>query len=274
VSGDILIAGGSLTLESGGTVDGDILVGGGDVELLGNVGGEVRGSTQSLTIGGTIDGDVDVSVSDLDLLSTARINGDLDYASRKDASIASGAVVRGETTRSEPSSYYPGDNLGSWLSSALFRLLCGLVAGLILVLVVPRFLIPVADAARLAPLTSLLLGLLLLVFLPVFFVILMVTVVGIPIAIMGFIAYFCALYLSQVLLGMALGRIILPKSWDTASRGYNLLAMTIGVLILGGLRMVPLPFVSGGIALLTAILALGAIAVAIRSTRRPVLPSY
>ena len=275
VGGDVLLAGGSFTLQSGGTVDGDVVVAGGDVELFGPVGGDVLGSAGSLTIGSRIRGDVDVTIENVHLLSNARIDGDLDYASRKNVSIAPGAVVTGQTRRSEPNSYYPGENITSWVSSPLFRLLCGLVAGLILVLLIPRAMTSVADAARLAPLTSLLLGLGLLVFLPVLFAILTVTLVGAPIALIGFIAYLCVLYLSQVFLGMAVGRIILPSSWDTRGRGYNLLAMTIGVLILGGLRMIPLPFISALIALMTGVVALGAVTIAIRAAKRtPVLPSY
>ena len=116
----------------------------------------------------------------------------------------------------------------------------------------------------------------LLVFLlPVLFVILAVTLVGAPIAVIGLVAYLSVVYLSQVFLGMAIGRIILPSSWDSRSRGYNLLAMTMGVLILGGLRMVPVPFVSVVIAALTGAVALGAMTIAIRSARRTVaVPAY
>jgi cytoskeletal protein CcmA (bactofilin family) len=275
VGGDVVLAGGSFTLQSGGTVDGDVIVAGGDVDLLGPVGGDVRGNARNLTINAPVAGDVDVTVEDVRLLSKARIAGDFTYESRNEVSKADGAFVTGRTQHTEGSSYYPGDNLTSWLSSPLFRLLCGLIAGLILVLLVPRGMAAVADAARLAPLTSLLIGLLLLFVVPILLVILAVTLVGIPMAVIGLFAYLTVLYLSQVFLGLAIGRLILPSSWDTRSRGYNLLAMTIGVLILGGLRMIPLPFVSGVIALVTAILGLGAVAIAVRSSRRAVaLPTY
>jgi hypothetical protein len=147
-------------------------------------------------------------------------------------------------------------------------LLAGLIAGLVIVMLVPRTAASVADAARLAPLTSFLLGILLAVFLPVLVAVLFATVVGIPIALILLILLVSVVYLSQVFLGLAIGRLILPSSWDVAGRGYNLLAMALGVCLLAGLRMIPAPFIDTAIASISAVVALGAVAVAIRAGRR------
>ncbi|MER3439077.1 MAG: hypothetical protein C4346_16645, partial [Chloroflexota bacterium] len=91
---------------------------------------------------------------------------------------------------------------------------------------------------------------------------------GIPLALIMLALYLIILYLSQVFLGLALGRVILPSRWDTASRGYNLLAMVLGVLIVAGLRLLPVPYISGLLAALTAVLGLGAVVVGLRRMRR------
>jgi hypothetical protein len=57
-------------------------------------------------------------------------------------------------------------------------------------------------------------------------------------------------------------------------RGYNLLAMTLGVVFLAALRVIPFPFVSSAIAAITAIFGLGTIILGPRhwrerSTRTP-----
>lgn len=275
VDGDVLLASGTLTLLSEGAIDGDVFVAGGDIEILGTVSGDVTGDMGTLTINNRIGGDVDVNADRVSLLSKARVAGDLLLRSRDEPTLASGAVVTGRTEVSEPEPFSPGDNLATWLLSGIFRLLCALIAGLVLISLLPRTATAVADAARLAPFTSLLTGILLLFVLPIVLTLLLVTVVGIPIGLIGWIAFVAVLYLSQVFLGLAIGRIILPKRWDTVSRGYNLLAMTIGVLILGGLRMLPVPFVSVAVASVTAVLGLGAVVVALRASRRPpALPSY
>ncbi len=269
VGRDVIMASGSLTVRSGGAIDGELLIAGNDIEVLGPVSGDIRGVASTLTIDARVGGDVDVTADEVVLLSKARVVGDLIYASDESASIATGAQVTGETTRTEPSQYFVGDSVTSWLMSPLFRLLCALIAGLILILLIPIASAAVADAARLAPLTSLLLGLVLVIVVPFGLTVLMFTIVGVPIALIGFIAYFSVLYLSQVFLGLAIGRLILPSSWDTRSRGYNLLAMTLGVLIIAGLRMVPFPWVGNVIAAVSAVIAVGAVAVAIRAARRP-----
>lgn len=275
VGRDVVLAGGTLTLQGGGEVEGDVIVAGGEIELLGPVGGKVSGNVGTLTINNRVGGDVNVTADEINLLSQARLQGDFRYSSREEATLAVGATVAGETERTEPERFYPGDNIAAWLSSGLFRLFCGLVAGLVLVLLIPRAVTAVADAARTTPVTSFLLGLVLIVLLPVLFTVLLITVVGAPIGLIGFLLYFSVLYLSQVFLGLAIGRFVLPKRWDIASRGYNLLAMVIGVLILGGLRLIPVPYLSSAIAFFTAMFGLGAFAVAIRAARRQVrMPTY
>src|SRR5215211_344752 len=209
VGRDVVAGAGNLTVQGSGSVAGDAMAAGGDVELLGPIGGDVKGNFGSLTINNRVGGDVDVTSDDVNLLSQARLQGDFLYASRDEAAIAVGATVAGQTERTERQRFYPGDNVGAWLSSGLFRLFCGLVAGLILVLLIPRAVTAVAEAARTAPVTSLLLGLVLIVGLPIFFGVLLITVVGAPIGLIGFVLYVSVLYLSQVFLGLAIGRLIL-----------------------------------------------------------------
>lgn len=275
VGGDVLVATGQVRLGASGSIGGDLLVAGGDVRLDGSVGGDVRGDVGELTLNGPIDGRVDVTADRVRLLSRARVAEGLRYRSGNEATVADGATVVGDTVRREPSRGLGGDDLLSWIGSPWFRLLCGLIAGLILVLLLPRGSAAVADAARLAPFTSFLLGLILFWFLPPLLGLLLITLVGAPVALIGFAMYAVLVYLSQVFVGLAIGRLILPKRWDVASRGYNLLAMTIGVLLLAAVRMIRLPFVSFTVAALTAVFALGAVVVAIRAARRAGLrPAY
>ncbi|MEA2530765.1 MAG: hypothetical protein QOG89_2409 [Thermomicrobiales bacterium] len=276
VGGDIVVAGGSVTIASTATVAGDLVVAGGDVSVLGPIDGDVRGNVGSLTINARVGGDVRVHADDIRLRSRARIAGDLAYTSREEARIDDGAAVTGTRRHTEPARFYPGDNVTAWLASAIFRLLCALFAGVLIVLLLPRAATVVADGIRSSPAGSFVLGLVLLVLVPILFVILLITVVGIPIALILLACYFGVLYLSQIFLGLAIGRIVLPKSWDTTGRGYNLLAMVIGVLILAGLRMIPVPFVGTFVATVTAILGLGAIVLGPRRVRSQVatFPRY
>jgi cytoskeletal protein CcmA (bactofilin family) len=267
IGGDVVVAGGSVTIENTATVAGDLIVAGGDVSVLGAVQGDIRGNIGSLTINAPVGGDVKVHADDVHLQSRARVGGDLDYTSPEEAKIDTGATVTGARRHTEPDRFYPGDNLASWLTSPIFRLLCALFAGVVVVLFLPRAAAVVADGIRTSPASSFVLGLVLLFLIPFLTVILFVTVIGIPIALIVFAGYLCVLYLSQVFLGLALGRTVLPHSWDTTGRGYNLLAMALGVIVLGGLRVLPVPFVGTAVAAITAIFGLGAVILGPRRLR-------
>lgn len=267
VGRDVVAAGGRVTIEGTAAVGGDLIVAGGDVSVLGPVKGDVRGNMASLTIDAQIGRDVRVRADDIRLRSRARVAGNLLYTSRNVAQLDAGATVAGTKRQTVPARFNPGDNLASWFASAIFRLLCALFAGVVLVLLLPRATAVVADGIRGSPASSFVLGLVLLVLTPVFVLILLVTVIGIPIALILLTAYLCVLYLSQVFLGLAIGRIVLPDSWDTAGRGYNLLAMTIGVVLLAGLRLIPVPFVGAAVATVTAVFGLGAVVLGPRRWR-------
>jgi cytoskeletal protein CcmA (bactofilin family) len=274
ITGDLVVLAGSVTVTNRASIGGDVILGGGTAKIQGQVGGDVRGRAGELDIAGRVGGDVHVEAETVRLRSGARIGGDFRYTSRNAAQIEDGATISGTTRHTEPQRFYPGDNLAAWISSAIFRLLCALLAGAAVVMLMPGTAAAIADGIRQAPLWSFFTGIVLAVVIPIFIVVLLVTVVGIPLALIMLALYLIILYLSQVFLGLALGRVILPSRWDTASRGYNLLAMVLGVLIVAGLRLLPVPYISGLIAALTAVLGLGAVVVGLRRTRRaPAIPA-
>jgi hypothetical protein len=155
----------------------------------------------------------------------------------------------------------PNENITFWVVSAVFRLLCALLAGLLVILIMPRTTAAIADAARQSLLKSVLFGLIFLIAIPILLTILMVTIIGIPVALIGLALFVISLYLSQVFVGTAIGRFILPDSWGNLGRGYNLLAMVIGVIIIAALRAIPVPYVGWIITAIVTILGVGAIAI-------------
>lgn len=261
IGSDLVVLGGNVDLHSGASVRGDVIVYGGDVALHGDIGGEVRGAVNHLIIDSSVAGRVRVTVSDLDLGANARIAGPLEYQSDDTADLNSAAIVSGGIEQKEPNAFFPGDSGISWITGALFRLLCLLIAGVVLVLAAPRASIAIANGVRHRLPISLVAGIVLLVVVPIVLVLLMVTLVGIPIALIGWAAFFAALYLSQVFVGLAIGRFILPNRWGDFGRGFNLLAMTLGVIMIGALRLIPVPFVDISIAIVIGLVGLGAVVI-------------
>lgn len=272
IGGDLVVTAGQVKIERGAAILGDVVLAGGDVIIRGDVGGEVRGSTGDLEIDGNVAGDVDVSVSGIALGPQARVTGGVEYDSDNDIALDDASNVTGAIVQQEPNPMVPGASSMTWLTTKMFRLLCALVAGLVIVLVLPRSAVSIANAARYSPLGSFVRGLILLFAVPLAAVILAITIVGIPIALIVLVAYVVTLYLSQVFVGLALGRFILPDRWGDIGRGYNLLAMTIGVIILFAPRFIPVPFLDTAISVVYALVGLGAAMVGV--TMRRYSPSY
>lgn len=260
IGGDVVVAGGNVEIESGASVRGDVVVAGGNVDIEGEIGGDVRGAAGSIVIDAPVTGDVRLNSDDIELGDEARVGGRLEYTGEDEAEIDAAAVVSGGIDREAPERFGLQDGLLGWLTGVILRVLWLLVAGAVLIVLLPRGCVAVANGVRHRPLPSLLFGLLTLILTPVLIVILLITVVGLPIALIGLVAYLAALYLSQVFVGLAIGRFILPNRWGDFGRGFNLLAMTIGVLILAGLRLIPLPYLSEAIAFVVAVIGLGAVA--------------
>ena len=267
VDGDVVLLAGRLELQGSGEVGGSLLLAGGDVDLNGTIQGDVKGWAGDLTVGGTIQGAMDVRTSSFNIHDTARIVGPVTYSSRTEANVNDGAEVTQGVTRNDIDPWGDGNNVFSRASGGLLRTLWGLVAGAILVALAPRLAnVLGGNAKRFIP--ALPLGLLALVVTPILAAILLATVIGIPAGLIVLILYFLALYLTQVVVGMAIGRFILPNGWNDGSRGFHLLAMTIGVVLLGVLRFIPVPYIHGLVTLVVTIWGLGAVAMLVVSLGR------
>ena len=259
VAGDVLLMAGRLELASDATIGGNLLIAGGDVDLAGTVNGDIDGWVGDLTIGGVVQGTVDVRTGSFTIDPSARIAGPVTYSSRTEADVSPNAQVSEGITREGLNPWGDGEDAFSRAAGGLLRTMWALIAGVLLVVTAPRLANALGgNAKRLMP--ALPLGLLALVATPIAVVLLLATVIGIPAGLIVLGGYLIALYLTQVIVGMAIGRFILPEGWNDGSRGFHLLAMAIGVILVGALRFIPLPYVHGLIMLLITVWGMGAVA--------------
>lgn len=271
ISGDVVVAAQTVNVEPGARITGDLLVTAQHVTVAGSVEGDIRGNAGSLTIAnGRIGRDLALSVDDLEIQGTSEIGGAVRYSGDPDARIASTATVTGPIQRTESTAISVGDySLARGLAWDIARLLSLLFTGLVVVLVAPVASAAVADGVRRRFPTTLVVGVIAIVLVPVIAILLLFTLIGIPISIASLILYGVALYLSQIFVGLAVGRIILPRGWRSFGRGYNILAMVIGVVLIGLLRLIPIPFFDLVLAILVAVLGVGALFTATRDDHRP-----
>jgi hypothetical protein len=264
VDGDVVAAGGAVTLVEGASVGGDVVAAGGSVTVVNSatVDGNVRGVAANMSIEGHIGGDVRVTVDHLQLTDGATIQRELHYRSDNSATIAPGAVVAGTTQRESLAGGVPGGQVIFWERAAIPRALLLLGVGVAILLLLPGHAIAVADGVRGAPSHALLVGIGATVFVPITLALLTITIVGIPLALVGTTLYLASTYLSQVFVGLALGRMVFRLGQADVRRGPNLLAMCGGVVALTGIRLLPFPHLNLLIAAVVAVLGLGGLALA------------
>ncbi len=267
VSGDVVVAGGQLEMPSSGEIGGDLIVAGGTIDIRGRVAGDVSGYAMQSTLGGTVTGSVDVNTSNLDVLNTARISGPVTYTSRQAADVNANAQLAQGIDQREVNPWGDGENPLSRASGSLLRTLWALVAGALLVIAAPRLVNQLGTNGR-RILRSLAAGVVMLIAVPILAIVLMVTVIGIPAGIVLLVLYFIALYLTQVIAGITIGRFLLPASWNDGSRGFHLLAMTLGVVLLGALRLIPVPYIHALTSVVVTIWGAGAVLMLLGSVNR------
>lgn len=256
VGGDLVVSAGRVTLTDGSQVQGDVVVFAGQVESAGTVDGTLYGSAFLVSQEGDVGGNLEIQANRLTIMEGSQIGGDVRYQAPTDGDIADGAQIGGitERTNAAPWRGVGGGALAPF--GGTLKLVWLLIAGAALVAIAPRVMNRFAEIA--SPVVQpAIIGAIALLSLPVFATIAIITVLGVPVGVLLLLAVGVGMYLSQVIVGLTLGRFLLPRRWRDGSRGYLLLAMTVGVILIGVLRMLPVPYLNMVIVALVTILGFG-----------------
>ncbi|MEX2586740.1 MAG: polymer-forming cytoskeletal protein [Actinomycetota bacterium] len=272
IGGDLLAGAQFLVVAQGATIARDLVTGVQDVEIAGEVGGDVRGSNQTLRISGTVRGDVRVEVENLTVSEGATIDGDLVYTSNNVADIDPGAQIGGEVQRRRASTADESSTAMELLVSFLRAVGGSLVLGLIVMWLIPGLLPALATTVRTAPLPSVATGIAAMILIPFVVVFLFVTSmilgagVSVPLLLLAGVGFLLAL--AKAMVGYRLGAWILNRPDPTLdlSFGKGVLALLVGVAILAALSLIPV--VGGLVNFIVGILALGAGIVALARRKK------
>ena len=256
VTGDVNAFAGNVRIT--GTVDGDVNTASGNV-FIGEgatVEGSLSGAAGNLRIEGSVAGNVDAGAGTIVLGDAAVIDGDLRYGGELQR--ADGAQVGGDVVE-EPRFVAP--MFPEWIG-AVYAFFANLLLGAVLLLAMPRFSADVADRAITDPLRSGGVGLLALIAIPVALFVLLITIVGIPLAIAGMFAFGLLIWIATVYGRFVVGTWLLGLA-NTENRW---LALLLGLLVVGIVAQIP--GLGGLIVLLVTVLGLGALATVTRDRRR------
>lgn len=220
------------------SVRGDLSVAANDISVNGAVGRDAALAGTSVNLGAEVGRNVKANAQNISLSRSANVKGNLDYTSQNDAQIASGAQVAGETNKTlptdKPDKKAALSLFGFSLGFALYLLVAGLLVTLALVLLFPQAIHAVTDQGIRSFWKPLLVGLAASIALPVLVIILMLTFVGIPLALLVIAAWILVQALAGVMSAYYLGR----RVW----RGQRnpVLIMLLGTVVLIILYLLPI----------------------------------
>lgn len=258
IEGDVDAVAGNVHVA--GDVGGDVSAVGGNVVLErdGEVAGSFSAAAGTVVVRGTIDGDAEVGAGSIVVESTAVVGGDLTYGGalerHPDAQVGGVVTQNGEVTVGITE---PVPTIPAWFG-ALYGFLANLLLGALLLLVAPGFSREVAGRVRNEPLVAGGVGLLTLIGVPIALVLLAITIVGIPLAILGALLFATTVWIGVVYGGFALGTWLL----SLVDEGNRWAALALGLLLLAVLGVIP--FLGGLVGFVVLLLGLGSLALSLR----------
>ncbi|MDW7776607.1 MAG: hypothetical protein SCH39_09795 [Methanosarcinales archaeon] len=253
VGDDVFIGAGSVVVSEGAYIGGDMFFGSGRMEAWGEVAGNIEGGAGEVTLAGPVGGNVDLDVGTINVLSTARINGTLEYTSQKQVTFPSGTVIQDVVfTEKEPHDRSALSLAFSSFIGWLVRLVHLLIIALLVLVLLPDHVEAVAGNIPKNPVLNLAVGFALVIIGFVASVVFMLTVIGIPIGLIVLFATIFALYAARLYFGLWLGRRIYSQL-GKESRPW--MDMVLGVLVLSILTS--LPWVGGLVYLVVTFIVIG-----------------
>jgi cytoskeletal protein CcmA (bactofilin family) len=252
-------AGRDVSLGSGADVGGNAIVAGSTAVIDGSVGIDLYGAGAEIAIGGNVERNVETHSRKITVLAPARVHGNLTahLGRDEDLEIAPGATIGGNVSRDIGESAFATKppttkfvSVGFYVAQVL-RVVAAFLAGLLLLWLAPGLrtvrLRGTADVLKAAGF-----GLVAAVTLPVAALIACVTIIGIPLGVIGFLLWLLGLYFAKIVLAQTIGSRLFDAQGATPHHAATLLSGLVIVVI-----VVNLPFVGGLANLALTLIGLG-----------------
>ncbi|WP_373471228.1 hypothetical protein [Carnobacterium alterfunditum] len=247
-NGSAFLAGQNVSIEKAAVIEKDAFVGASQAYQNGVINGDLSSSSESLSVGG-------------------KIGGDLDYSSQNKADFSGNSEVAGETTwkKMEIESYKDSRAIFTTaiLMQVLFSIAASLVVWLFVRLIRPDLWTNLAEQITISQLKALGFGALAVVVVPIVSLLLMLTIIGIPLAFILLTLYGLSLYVSTIILAVFISLWFQKRfSWSNIQSFWVFL---LGLIILNVLGIIP--FIGWILGFITVSFGLGSIVLSILNRR-------
>jgi cytoskeletal protein CcmA (bactofilin family) len=235
------MAGGTVRIAPGARINGDASLAGGSLASEGAIDGDLMAFGERVFVNGPVGGDVELAGDSLRLGPNARIAGRVVYRSGEDLVVEPGARASGGVSKATNDRAWRRAARGGAILGGITISLGMVLLGAVLVLGMPRFSREAAAAIRHKPWQSLGLGITMLVGVPVALVVLLVTIIGIPLAVLLAFAYGALLVLGYLVAAIFVGDFVLERidAGRLDSVWWRVLFMLLAIVAIALLRLVP-----------------------------------
>ncbi|HLC87549.1 MAG TPA: hypothetical protein VJG66_00650 [Patescibacteria group bacterium] len=249
------VLGGNINFTNSAEITGSLVTGAGNLTVYSPVAKDLYLGAGDVTIGNKIGGDINAGVGNLTLTSSAAVAGNLNYLSEDQAQILPGASVSGQLIHKIPPKAEPEiskkDAVLFLSGLAIFIKTISLISlaiiGLLIIRFFPKFSDETAKVIETNFWTNLVAGLLALLVVPVTFVLLLITIIGMPLAFLLLFAFGLATYVSKIFVSIWLGNFLAKK----LNQKWNLyVSALIGLISLTVLSLIPIVGVLVGMVVL------------------------
>jgi cytoskeletal protein CcmA (bactofilin family) len=242
VEGDARMAGGTLRIAPGARIHGDASLAGGSVEVGGMIGADLRAYGESIDINGMVAGDVEAAGDSIRLGPDAQIGGRIVYRSDGDIIVDPAARIGGEVVKARSDRELRRKlGRGASIAGGVVVSIGMVLLGAVLILGMPRFSREAAANVRGKPWHSIGLGCVMLLAVPFVIVVLMITLVGIPLALLIVFGYVALLLLGFLVGAIFLGDFALERmdAAKLASVWWRALFLVLALVVVALVKQVP-----------------------------------
>jgi cytoskeletal protein CcmA (bactofilin family) len=256
VGKNVLLAAGNFFTSTESEINGHLTFAAGNTKIDGIVKGKMDGAGESLVINNLVKGDVNLRISKegmIVLLPKTSFEKNFYYQSSRNADIREGAQINGETFF-QPLGVSANKYISrQYLFNKIIALFSLLIIGLLLLHFFFKKITKIGNLMIEKPLKSLGKGFIYLIITPIVLILLMITIIGLPLALIGGAIYFIILYVCQVFVGLVVGQTVLKY--------FNVKAKPIMILVVGLVVyeiIIALPYLGGLLRFIAIVWALGA----------------
>ena len=232
------------------------------IELDGVIRQSAAFAGQHVEMNGIIDGDAEITAEELVISSDARVTGTFTYRTPEEIEIPASFADEGPVTfvrlEEDERFYYEREPRLPWFVGSLWRLMLAILGGAILLAIFPRFSDRVAAAAHARPWPAIGWGAVGIVILFACIGLMVLSILGIPLAMISAVATPFLLLVAYILGAFALSMIGARQIRRSVPEGWlpRLATLVVGLIALSLIGLVPI--LGGFVGFVTMLLGIGA----------------